>query len=168
MRNQGLAFPLTLLAAATCIGTGSAAGPLPIVCIRDQDDDPKKIKALFGQIDRKEVANLEAANVSFYVADRGFVAVEEIVPLLNYRDGREDAAPLYVSGIRPLEDKRRAGSADSYVVQISRSAWFDRGSDINNSYTKIDDFWLVSFSGCEIKTVREVPELSYMIDSTDK
>lgn len=168
MGIRGLCFRLTVLVVAACIGSASIAGPISVTCVRDQKDDPAKIRALFGQVDRMEVGKLSDANVSFYLPDRGFTAVEEFVRLFNFRDGREDSAPLAISGIRSLEARRPAPNVGSYVVQTRRSAWFDRGSELNNSFTETDNTWLVSFQGCEIKTVREVPEIWYLIDSEDQ
>lgn len=148
---------------AACIGSQSIAGPQPVICVRDTKDDPAQIRALFEQVDRMEVRKLLEANVHFYLAGRGFIPIDEFVLIANFRDGREDEAPLAVGAIRRLQFTGEGRQDAAYVVSTRRSAWFDRGSDANSSYTQMSDTWLLSFSGCKIDSIRETPELGYLV-----
>lgn len=165
MRVWKLSRQTGALGVVVCIGSASFAQPIAVTCIRDQKDDPAKIEAVFRQVDRMEVGRLSDANVYFYLDDRGFIPVEEFVHSLNFRDGREDATPLKISAPYRLESRRPGPEAGSYVVETTRLAWFKRGSDRDSSYTETSNVWLVSFQGCEIRTIREAPELWYLIDN---
>lgn len=149
---------------ATVTASAASAGPLGVVCIGDVEEEPAQIRVLFERVDRMAVRELFDGHAHFYLADRGFIPIDEFVLRANFRDGREDSAPLAVTAIRRLElgpeDRRRA----PYVVRTTRSAWFDRGSDLHSGYTQLNDTWLVTIRNCEINTIREVPELYYLVD----
>jgi hypothetical protein len=162
MVSKILRFGMWLVALAA--GTAAWAGPLPFACVRDTEEDPAQIRLLFERVDRLAVRALQDSGARFYFADRGFIPVGEFVLWANFRDGREDAAPLAVTAIRRLPPGSGDPDRAPYVVRTTRSAWFDRGSDVHSGYTPLNDVWLVRFSGCSIETVREVPELHYLVD----
>ena len=150
-------------------GSASSAGPLVPVCTRNMNDDPAQIRAVFGLIDRMAVRELRAlgpvVGPSFYSADRGSIPTEEFVLSSNFHDGREDAAPLQVSHIRRLQFSGEPSPEAAYLVGTRRSAWVERGD--RSRYDIIDTTWLVTFSGCNLDTVREMPELSYLLESRE-
>jgi len=160
--------PITLCLGllALLAGAPAPAAPLAVICVRDMADDPPDIRALFALVDRMAVRELSDARAQFFLADRGFSPIDEFVLRSNYHDGREDSAPLEVTAIRRLQFDGQRQSNLSYVVATKRSAWFDRRSDTQNSYTEIHEFWLVHFSNCRIDSVREAPELWYLLEGS--
>ncbi len=156
---------VSLVMVLLCMAWPSVAGPLPVTCIRDMKEDPAQIRTLFDRVDRMQVRELFASNVRFYSADRGFIPIDDFVLRANFHDAREDESALVVRAIRRLQFNGAERHDAAYVVSTTRSAWFDRGSVATSNYTPISDTWLVSFSGCKIGTVREVPELSYLVDA---
>ena len=157
-------FPLGLPLLALLMSSISLAGPVAVTCIRDTQDDPEQIRTLFSQLDRMAIRDLRHAQARFYSADRGFVPIDEFVIRSNFRDGREDAAPLRVRGIRLLQLSGEARPDAFYVVGTTRSAWFDRGSDLHSSYDDLNETWLVGFNGCTIDSVREMSGLYYLLE----
>ena len=115
-------FRLTLLLLALIKCSEASAGPLPITCIRDMEQDPTRVRALFERVDRMAVRELFDSHVRFYLADRGFVPIGEFVLRANFRDGREDESPLIVGAIRPLQFGSEPRHDASYVVNTPRFA----------------------------------------------
>lgn len=161
---RALFFLGAMLAVLLTSPAAQAHGPVLVACIRDLSEDPGKIHGLFGWIDRMATKELEDASVAFHLVDKGSVSAADLVQQLNFRDGREDSAPLRVTGIRKLAFGNEPANRMSYVVGTVRLAWFDRGSALHSSYSNLSDTWLISFYGCGIDTVRETPELSYLIE----
>ena len=126
----------------------------PIVFIRDAKQDFTDIRSFFADLDH-------IPRSAIIRSDQGIGSDEEFSHYMKYRDGKKDEVPLEVSRIRRLGNNNNRFGTFSYVVYTARSAWFDRGGS-QGSYENIGNTWLVSFSNCKIRTIREVPELSYL------
>jgi hypothetical protein len=135
----------------------------PIVCVRDTDKDPGQIRDLFNKIDHMAVDELQRMPVLFYLSP-GNLSMSDVVRLFNFHNGREDGKPLEVTGIRRLDFSEAPAFKAAYVVRTTRSMWFNRGSETRSSYNDLSAYWLVSFQGCDVRIVREAPELSYFVN----
>ncbi len=160
MRANALCLALVLLA-----GAPSHAGPpLYAPCWRNVDNDPALIRALFRLVDRLAVRELYDARASFFLEERGFVPIDDFVLHINYHEGREDAAPLRVTGIRRLQFDGRRLQDVSYVVGTRRSAWVDRRPYRPGRYEPLNQTWLVRLNDCRVDDVREARDLHYLLE----
>ncbi len=141
----------------------SSAWQAPVACTRDVANDPAAIRELFDRVDRMAVRELRNASVRFFLDDRGFIPIDEFVLRSNYNGGREDAAAMQVTRMRPLQFDARPRQDVSYVVTTRREAWWDGP----NQYAQHYETWLVHFSGCRIDHVTEAPDLYYLLEDPD-
>jgi hypothetical protein len=138
----------------------AAGGPTMVHCLRDPAQDPAQIRALFDRLDKGPLE--ETAATRFILEDQDYVPSDEFRVHDLLPRGSKPSKGLKVTRMRALAMPGDTPQRFAWVVSTRRSQWFD----YSNSYEDVNDVWLVTFSGCEIGRVREVPELSYLVDGS--